>query len=57
MGSPETVAHRIAATAKMFGLERFNLKYSAGMLAHGRLMDCIELYGTGVVPLVRQLLA
>jgi hypothetical protein len=35
----------------------YNLKYSAGMLAHGKCTDCIELYGTRVVPLVRQLLA
>jgi alkanesulfonate monooxygenase SsuD/methylene tetrahydromethanopterin reductase-like flavin-dependent oxidoreductase (luciferase family) len=55
-GSPETVARKIAAAAKMFGLTRFNLKYSAGMLSHGKLMRCIELYGTKVKPLVREIL-
>jgi probable LLM family oxidoreductase len=57
VGSPETVARRIAATAKSFGLARFNMKYSAGMLGHEKLMRCIELYGTRVIPLVRELLS
>jgi len=35
---------------------RFDLKYSAGTLAHDKLMGCIELYGTKVIPLVRELL-
>lgn len=57
VGSPDTVARKIAATAKALGLSRFHLKYSAGPLPHARLMRCIELYGTKVVPLVRELLA
>src|SRR5690606_28353529 len=56
VGSPETVARRIAAAAKMFGLARFNLKYSAGRLPHEKLMRCIELYGTRVKPLVLEML-
>jgi hypothetical protein len=51
------VARKIAATAKALGLSRFDLKYSAGPLPHERLMRCIALYGTRVVPLVRDLLA
>jgi probable LLM family oxidoreductase len=57
VGSPETVARRIAATAKMFQLSRFNMKYSAGMLPHEKLMRCIELYGRQVIPLVRDSLS
>jgi probable LLM family oxidoreductase len=57
VGSPETVARKIAATARLFGLRRFNLKYSAGQLPHERLMRCIELYGTQVAPLVHGALA
>ncbi len=57
VGSPETVARRIAATARLLGISRFNLKYSAGLLAHEKLMRSIELYGTRVIPLVRELLA
>jgi probable LLM family oxidoreductase len=56
LGSPETVARKIAATAKALDLSRFDLKYSAGPLPHERLMRCIELYGTRVVPMVRDLL-
>ncbi len=54
VGSPETVASKIAAAAKMFGLSQFNLKYSAGLLAHEKMMRCIELYGSRVKPLVHE---
>ncbi|MFL6797665.1 MAG: LLM class flavin-dependent oxidoreductase [Xanthobacteraceae bacterium] len=57
LGSPETVARKIAATVKALGLSRFDLKYSAGPLAHTKLMRCIELYGRKVVPLVRDMTA
>lgn len=57
VGSPETVARKIAATARALGLARFDLKYSAGSLPHERLLRCIELYGREVVPRVRELLA
>ena len=57
IGSPETVARKIAATVKTLGLSRFQLKYSAGPLPHARLMTCIELYAAKVVPLVRDMLA
>jgi len=56
-GSPETVARKIAATAKALGIARFDMKYSAGTLSHEKLMRCVELYGSKVIPLVRQLLA
>jgi probable LLM family oxidoreductase len=56
VGSPETVARKIAKTAKALGVVRFDLKYSAGTLAHDKLLRCIELYGTKVVPMVRELL-
>ena len=57
VGSPETVARKIAATATALGVARFDMKYSAGTLPHDKLMRCIELYGTKVVPLVRDMLA
>ncbi|WP_316230224.1 LLM class flavin-dependent oxidoreductase [Bradyrhizobium sp. SZCCHNR1051] len=56
VGSPETVAQKIAATIKALGLSRFQLKYSAGPLPHAKLMRSIELYGRVVVPRVRELL-
>ena len=57
VGSPETVARKIAATVKALGPARFQLKYSAGLLPHEKLMHSIELYGRKVVPLVRDMLA
>jgi probable LLM family oxidoreductase len=56
-GSPETVAKKMARTIKSLGVQRFDLKYSAGTLPHERMMRSIELYGTKVVPMVRELLA
>jgi probable LLM family oxidoreductase len=57
VGSPETVARKIAATVRDLGVQRFDLKYSAGPLPHAAMMRCIELYGSVVVPRVRELLA
>jgi probable LLM family oxidoreductase len=57
VGSPETVARKIAATVSTLGLQRFDLKYSTGPLGHEKLMRAIELYGTHVIPRVRELLA
>jgi hypothetical protein len=33
------------------------MKYSSGTLAHEHMMKSIELYGTKVMPMVRDLLA
>jgi probable LLM family oxidoreductase len=57
VGSPETVARKIAATAKALDISRFDLKYSAGTLSHEKMMRGIELYGRKVIPLVREMLA
>ena len=56
VGAPETVARKIATTVCALGLARFDLKYSAGRLPHAALMRSIELYGTRVAPLVRDML-
>ncbi|HYV96774.1 MAG TPA: LLM class flavin-dependent oxidoreductase [Gemmatimonadaceae bacterium] len=57
VGSPETVAKKIAATVKLLGVDRFDLKYSAGRLSHDAMMRSIELYGKNVIPLVRTALS
>ncbi|MET1042540.1 MAG: LLM class flavin-dependent oxidoreductase [Microbacteriaceae bacterium] len=57
VGSPETVAEKIARVAGGLGLSRFDLKYSVGTLSHEKLMTSIELYGREVAPRVRELLA
>jgi probable LLM family oxidoreductase len=56
VGSPQTVARRIAQTVKALGVARFDMKYSAGPLSHQNMMRCIELYGTEVIPLVREMI-
>jgi probable LLM family oxidoreductase len=53
VGSPETVAAKIASTIKFLGLSRFDMKYSAGTLPHDKLLKSIELFGTQVIPRVR----
>ena len=57
VGAPDTVARKIAATVRGLNLSRFDMKYSAGTLSHESMMASIELYGTAVIPKVRQLLA
>jgi alkanesulfonate monooxygenase SsuD/methylene tetrahydromethanopterin reductase-like flavin-dependent oxidoreductase (luciferase family) len=57
VGSPETVARKIAATVETLGLDRFDLKYDQSAVTHGDLLRSIELYGSQVVPLVRDMLA
>ena len=56
VGSPETVAVKIARTARLLGLDRIDLKYSNGPLAHEKLIRGIELYGTQVIPRVHEIL-
>lgn len=57
VGAPETVARKIARTVKLLDLQRFELKYSSGPLPHEKLMHSVELYGTKVAPMVRDILA
>jgi probable LLM family oxidoreductase len=57
LGSPETVARKLANTIKTLGIQRFDLKYSAGTLPHELMMHSIELYGSKVLPMVKDLLA
>jgi probable LLM family oxidoreductase len=57
VGSPETVARKIAATVSTLGLSRFDLKYSSGPLQHEHLLETIDHYGRTVIPRVRELLS
>jgi probable LLM family oxidoreductase len=56
VGSPETVAEKIATNLRTLKANRFDLKYGMGGLSHEALMTNIELYGKHVVPRVRELL-
>ncbi len=57
VGSPETVAQKIADTVRTLGIQRFDLNYTSGTVPHEHLMTAIELYGAVVIPRVRELLA
>jgi alkanesulfonate monooxygenase SsuD/methylene tetrahydromethanopterin reductase-like flavin-dependent oxidoreductase (luciferase family) len=57
VGSPESVAQKIAGAMRTLGATRFDMKYSNGTLPHDELMSSIERYATQVVPRVRELLA
>ncbi|KAA8720739.1 LLM class flavin-dependent oxidoreductase [Corynebacterium phocae] len=55
VGSPETVARKIAHGFTALGADTFDLKIGSG--THAAEMKSIELYGTKVVPLVREMVA
>jgi probable LLM family oxidoreductase len=56
VGSPETVAQRIAGVMRALSLSRFDLLYAVGRVPHEQRMATIELYGREVIPRVRGLL-
>ena len=57
VGSAETVAQKIATNLRALGASRFDLKYGMPGLTHDQLMTNIELYGSQVIPRVRELLS
>ena len=57
IGSPETVARKIATTVQSLDIGRFDLIYSGGAVDAGARLRAVELYGTKVIPLVREMLA
>jgi alkanesulfonate monooxygenase SsuD/methylene tetrahydromethanopterin reductase-like flavin-dependent oxidoreductase (luciferase family) len=57
VGSPETVARRIADAMRVLGVSRFDLHYAIGPVPFEQRLAAIELYGREVIPRVRELLA
>ena len=57
VGSPETVARKIAYAISSLGASRFDLKYANGPMPHSKQLKSIELYATKVVPMVKELLS
>lgn len=57
VGSPETVARKIADTVRTLGVGRFDLIYSSGSVSTSARLRTVELYGTRVIPLVRDMLS
>ena len=56
VGSPETVARKIADTVSALDIDRFTLKYANGPTSHEHNLETIRLYGEEVIPRVRELL-
>lgn len=57
VGSPETVARKIARTVSVLGLQRFDMKYSTGPMPHEELLASIGLFGSKVIPMAKDMLA
>ncbi|MFD7698252.1 LLM class flavin-dependent oxidoreductase [Streptomyces sp. NPDC059805] len=57
VGSPETVARKIAAAVQALQVGRFDLIYTSGSQSISHRLRTVELYGTKVIPMVRDMLA
>ncbi len=57
IGDPEAVARKIVVHQRLFRNDRFLLQMAIGLMPHDQIMRGIELYGTKVAPLVREMLA
>ena len=57
VGSPETVAQKIANTLKALGADRFDFKYMNGPLEQSKALRSIELYADKVIPRVNDILS
>ncbi len=57
IGSPETVARKMARAISALGVGRFDLIYTTGTIPARARLRAVELYGTRVIPMVRELLA
>jgi probable LLM family oxidoreductase len=55
VGSPDTVARKIIANLRMLEASRFDLKFGLPGLTQEQAMTNIRLYGTEVIPRVREL--
>jgi alkanesulfonate monooxygenase SsuD/methylene tetrahydromethanopterin reductase-like flavin-dependent oxidoreductase (luciferase family) len=56
VGSPETVARKIAGAVRSLDVRRFDLIYTAGPIPASARTRAVELYGKEVVPMVKDLL-
>jgi probable LLM family oxidoreductase len=57
IGSPDTVARKIAKAVRTLGVGRFDLIYTAGAQSVSARSRAVELFGTKVAPMVRELVA
>jgi probable LLM family oxidoreductase len=56
VGSPETVALKIASMIRQLGLSRFDFSYATGRVPFPQRLSTIELFGRQVIPRVKELL-
>lgn len=56
VGSPETVARKVARAMKVLDVSRFDMVYGQGPQKASARLKSIELYATKVIPRVRELL-
>jgi probable LLM family oxidoreductase len=57
VGSPETVARKMADAIKVLGVGRFDMIYSSGAIPASHRLHAVELFGAKVVPMVKDMLA
>jgi probable LLM family oxidoreductase len=57
IGSPETVAKKMARAIQTLGVGRFDLIYTSGAQPVSARLRAVELYGAKVLPMVRDILA
>ncbi|MAU33922.1 LLM class flavin-dependent oxidoreductase [Candidatus Saccharibacteria bacterium] len=57
VGSPETVAQKIAQTIRTLDIGRFDLVYGGGHLPASARLHMVKLYGEQVIPRVKELLS
>ncbi|MGV9607631.1 LLM class flavin-dependent oxidoreductase [Streptomyces sp. NPDC003631] len=57
VGSPKTVARKMADAVKALGVGRFDLIYTSGTQPVSARLRAVELYGSKVIPMVRDILA
>jgi probable LLM family oxidoreductase len=57
VGSPETVARKIARAVRTLGVGRFDMIYTGGSQPISARLRSVELYGSKVIPMVRDILA
>ncbi len=56
IGSPETVARKIAKSIETLGVNRFDLVYGGGPMPASARLHMVELYAQKVIPRVREIL-
>ncbi|MEU8658742.1 LLM class flavin-dependent oxidoreductase [Actinoplanes philippinensis] len=56
IGAPETVARRMAGAIRTLGVGRFDLIYTAGAQSVSARARAVELFGSKVAPMVRDML-